>query len=158
MTARATPGWPSEVARCWRLRTDCPARNAASAAGSVTTTVAAATMAALPHKTGSRRGTAASVVRIRPVAYSLVISITPSTPVASCASSTPDRLTDTGSNEAVAAAPCGGRASRKRLYRMPTAMIAITADASDHSADSWVRSLIHSDLSTRAWVTRCRPG
>src|SRR4051794_28437115 len=157
ITARATPGWPSDTSRCWRLRTDCPATNTASAAGSVTAMMPATTMTALPHKTGSRRGTAASVVRIRPVAYSLVTSSTPRVPAAICASSTPDRLTDTGSNEAIAAAPCGGRASRKRLYRTPTAMIKITADPSDHSADGWVRSLIHSDLSTRAWVTRCRP-
>jgi hypothetical protein len=106
----------------------------------------------LPHRVGSRRGTAASVVRISPVAYSLVISSTPSTPAATCASSTPARLTDVGSNVA-AAAPCGGLATRSRLYRMPNATTRITADSSDHSAPGWVRSLVHSDFITRAWVT-----
>ena len=77
--------------------------------------MAAASIAALPHRTGRRRGTAASVVRISPVAYSLVISSTPSTPTAICASCTPDRLIAAGSKLATAAAPCGGRASRSRL-------------------------------------------
>ena len=137
---------------------DCPARNAASEAGTVTARVAAVSTAALPHKAGSRRGTAASVVRISPVAYSLVISSTPSTPTAICASCTPARLTETGSNEEIAAAPCGGLASRSRLYRMPNPASKMTADSSAHSAAGWVRSLVHSDLITRAWVTRCGCG
>ena len=130
----------------------CPARNTATAAGTLTATTAAVSTAALPHSVGSRRGTAASVVRIRPVAYSLVISSTPSTPAAICASCTPARLTEVGSNEAVVA-PCGGLATRSRLYRMPNATTRITADSSDHSAPGWVRSLVHSDFITRAWVT-----
>src|SRR5215813_10284479 len=69
-----------------------------------------------------------------------------------CASCTPARLTEVGSNVA-AAAPCGGRATRSRLYRMPNATTRITADSSDHSAPGWVRSLVHSDLITWAWVT-----
>jgi hypothetical protein len=117
--------------------------------------MAVVSMIALPHRAGSRFGTAASVVRIMPVAYSLVISSTPSTPAAICASWTPDWLTETGSNEAVAAAPCGGRASRSRLYRTPNPTTRMTADSRDHSAAGWVRSLVHSDLITRAWVTRC---
>ena len=82
-----------------------------------------------------------------------MISSTPSTPAAICASCTPARLTEVGSNEATAA-PCGGRAARSRLYRTPNATIIITADSSDHSAPGWVRSLVHSDFITRAWVTR----
>src|SRR5215468_12249535 len=92
ITARATPGWLSGTDRCCRARIDWPARKATNAAGRLAATVAAGTSAALPHRTGSRRGTAARVVRISPVAYSLVISSTPSTPAAICASSTPDRL------------------------------------------------------------------
>jgi hypothetical protein len=134
---------------------DCPARNAASAAGRLTATLAAASITALPHNTGSRRGTAARLVPISPVAYSLVMSSTPSTPTAICASCTPDRLIAVGSNDRIAAAPCGGRASRSRLYRMPNAVVRTTADSSAHRADGWVRSLVHSDLSTRAWVTFC---
>jgi hypothetical protein len=76
--------------------------------------MAAVSTAALPHRAGSRRGTAASVVRISPEAYSLVMSSTPSTPAAICASCTPARLTEVGSNEETAA-PCGGRATRNRL-------------------------------------------
>ena len=80
ITARTTPGWLSDTDRCWRPRMDWPARKAASAAGRLTATVAAVSTAALPHRAGSRRGTAASVVRISPVAYSPVMSRTPSTP------------------------------------------------------------------------------
>ena len=57
---------------------------------------------ALPHSTGSRRGTAARLTRIVPVAYSPVTSSTPRTPMASCASWTPVRLTAVGSNAATA--------------------------------------------------------
>src|SRR5215472_16073694 len=153
ITARTTPGSPSDTDRCWRPRIDCPARNTASAAGTLTATIEAASAAALPHSVGSRRGTAASVVLISPDAYSLVISSTPSTPAAICASCTPARLTETGSNE-LTVAPCGGLAARSRLYRMPNPTIRITADSSDHSAPGWVRSLVHSDLITRTWVTR----
>lgn len=71
--------------------------------------MAAVSMTALPHRAGSRFGMAAAVVLISPVAYSLVISGTPSTPTAIWASCTPDWLTETGSNEAVAAAPLLGR-------------------------------------------------
>src|SRR5690348_17585014 len=113
--------------------------------------IAAVIVAALPHRAGSRFGTAATVVLISPVAYSLVISSTPSTPTAICASCTPDRLTETGSNEAVAA-PCGGLATRSRLYSTPNATTRTTAESSDHRAAGWVRSLVHSDFITRAWV------
>ncbi len=77
--------------------------------------MAVASSAAFPHRTGKRRGTAAKLTRISPLAYSLVISSTPSTPAAICASCTPARLTAAGSNALTAVAPCGGRASRSRL-------------------------------------------
>ena len=47
-----------------------------------TVTMAAATRAALPQSIGRRRGTAANVVLISPVAYSPLTSRTPSTPTA----------------------------------------------------------------------------
>src|SRR5690348_4722386 len=151
ITARVTPGWLSVVDRCCRARMDCPAVKVTNEAGRPMARIAAVIMAALPHKAGSRFGTAATVVLISPVAYSLVISSTPSTPTAICASSTPDRLTETGSNEAVAA-PCGGLATRSRLYSTPNATTRTTAESSDHRAAGWVRSLVHSDFITRAWV------
>ena len=48
----------------------------------------------------SRRGTAMRLDRIMPVAYSPVTTRTPRTPIASCASSTPPRLRETGSKPA----------------------------------------------------------
>src|SRR2546430_13284417 len=79
----------------------------------------------------------------------------PISPTAMCAGCTPDRLTDAGSKAAIAAAPCGGRVSRTRLYRMPNPVIRIIVASRAHNVDGWVRSLVHSDRSTRAWVTRC---
>ncbi len=38
---------------------------------------------------------------------------------------------------------------------MPNPMIKTAADSSAQPADGWVRSFVHSDRSTRAWVTRC---
>ena len=116
---------------------------------------AASATAALAHRTGSRRGTAANVARIIPVLYSLVISIAPSTPAAIWASWIPDRLTAAGSNTAAAAAPCGGRAARSAAYRIPNPAVRPMAPAPAHRADGWVRSLIHSAAITRPWVTRC---
>ena len=49
------------------------------------------------HSTGSRRGTAAKVLRIIPFAYSLLMNSTPSMPAISCASVTPARLIAVGS-------------------------------------------------------------
>ena len=41
---------------------------------------------------------------------------------------------------------------------MPNATTRTAADSSAQSADGWVRSFVHSDLSTRAWVTFCGRG
>src|SRR6185369_13582834 len=63
-TARATPGWLSDTARCCcRPRIDWPARNVTSAVGRVTATVAITCSAAFPHRIGSRRGTAAKLAK-----------------------------------------------------------------------------------------------
>src|SRR5882724_6868816 len=96
ITAWVTPGWPSVVDRCCLTRIDWAAVKVTNEAGRPITRMAAVSTVALPHRAGSRFGTAATVVRIRPVAYSLVISMTPSTPTAIWASCTPDRLTETG--------------------------------------------------------------
>ena len=76
--------------------------------------VARPTTTALPHSTGSRRGTAAKLTRIVPVAYSPVTTSTPRTPTASSASWTPARLTAVGSKLATAAGSLGGRVTRSR--------------------------------------------
>ena len=61
--------------------------------------------AALAASTARRRGTAANVVRIRPVLYSLLKASTPSTPTARTAYS---RLMKPGSSGSTAAAPRPG--------------------------------------------------
>ncbi|HET6813639.1 MAG TPA: hypothetical protein VFJ69_06485 [Actinomycetota bacterium] len=68
--------------------------------------MSASTMA-LPHSTGSRRGTATMLVRIMPVAYSLVTRSTPRTPTAIWASWTPARPMAVGSKLATSAGERG---------------------------------------------------
>jgi hypothetical protein len=69
---------------------------------------------ALPHSTGSRLGTATMLVRIMPVAYSLVTGSTPRTPTAIWASWTPARPMAVGSKLATSAGerPVWAMASR----------------------------------------------
>jgi hypothetical protein len=69
---------------------------------------------ALPHSTGSRLGTATMLVRIMPVAYSLVTRSTPRTPTAIWASWTPARPMAVGSKLATSAGerPVWAMASR----------------------------------------------
>ena len=59
--------------------------------------VTAPRTAALAASTARRRGTAANVVRIRPVVYSELIASTPIAPNASSASPQPEKLLRTGS-------------------------------------------------------------
>jgi hypothetical protein len=54
------------------------------------------------------------LVRIRPVAYSLVISSTPSIPTATWASWAPARLMAVGPKAAMSAGVRGGRVTRTR--------------------------------------------
>src|ERR1017187_11035057 len=74
-----------------------PAKNAAKAIASPATRPAAAVTVALAASTARRRGTAANVVRIMPVACSEVIASAPKTPKASWTTSNPARLIWTGS-------------------------------------------------------------
>jgi hypothetical protein len=54
--------------------------------------VASTSTAIMADSAGSRQGTAAKVIRTWPVAYSPVMRITPSAPIASSANPTPARL------------------------------------------------------------------
>jgi hypothetical protein len=65
------------------LRIACAAKNAISVEGRASTNVIRAKTPAFPQSTGSLLGTAANVERIMPVEYSPLMSITPSTPMAS---------------------------------------------------------------------------
>ncbi len=78
------------------LRIACAAKKAISVDGSASTNVTSPKTPAFAHNTGSRLGTAANVERIIPVEYSPLITSTPSTPIASCATVTPIRLVSNG--------------------------------------------------------------
>ena len=135
-------------------RIDWPTRKAAKVAGTHRARTASAYPIALPHSTGSRAGTAAKLVRIVPVAYSPVISSAPSTPMASWARLMPLRLIAVGSKLAMAAGSCGGLVTRTPAYSAPMPTISTAATSSDQALEGRVRSLVHSERITRAWVTR----
>src|SRR3954454_19091207 len=104
MTARATPGSANETPMWRPEKIHSPIAKAISVAGSIIASVTSPYTTTLPHKTGSRRGTAVIDARIIPVEYSAVITSTPRTPSASCASWRPARF---GSNGLKAARSCG---------------------------------------------------
>ncbi len=79
-------------------------KNATSMAGTVTASAMTKYTMALPHRTGSRRGTAANVELISPVENSLVIIRTPSTPITMTLRFAPTRLTFSGWNVALSMA------------------------------------------------------
>src|SRR5580700_550641 len=82
MHARVTPGWPSVIDTRLR-RIAVLMKNTANTVTALATRSMAANTAALAASIGSRFGTASSDARIAPVEYSLLITITPSTQMAS---------------------------------------------------------------------------
>ena len=130
-------------------------RKAARTAGTVMTSVVEAKTRALAHSTGRRVGTAAKVARIIPVAYSPVMSRTPRTPIASWARKIPASARVVGSNAAAspgsARRPVRDGHRRDEDGRNPT--MKTMAASSEKTVDRSDRSLVHSDRTTRAWVT-----
>src|SRR5436305_1050059 len=105
MTARATPG-SVNATLMWRPeKIDSPTTKAISTDGTISASVTIPYTTALPQSTGSRCGTAVMDARIIPVEYSAVITSTPRTPSASCASCTPARFGSSGWKSARSAAP-----------------------------------------------------
>ena len=88
---------------CWLDSSAWPTKNAANAETIDTTPMTTLNTASLAHRTGSRFGTTVRDARIMPVAYSPLISSTPSTPTASCEMLTPLRLRDDGVEAGVVA-------------------------------------------------------
>src|SRR3954452_17724409 len=151
-TARTASGWareiPCEPSRAW------PPTKVTSTVTRATAKVTAASTPALAASTGNRRGTAAKVALIIPVAYSPVTASTPSTPTVSSARLTPMRSWLTGLKSA--------RSPAFMLYQWalltydtsrPTMAMPSTVAASTHHDDRTVRSLIHSERITWPWVT-----
>ena len=114
--------------------------------------------------TGSRRGTASSEARITPLEYSLVMTSTPSTPMASCPRPIPvPRMKPTGSDRALAS-----RAAARGPYQFDSVSQAISAVKPTHTTTKMTsvqtverteRILVHSARSRPAkpaW--RPRPG
>jgi len=114
-----------------------------------TIAVTAANTVALAASSVSRWGTAEMLERIMPEAYSLVMTSTPSTPIASWAMKTPLRLSEIGSNSACSFALISGywlttTADRRiEMPMMPTAVISRV-----HYVERTVRSLVHSERRT----------
>ncbi len=88
MQARVTPVVDS-VIEMWLRRIAVVMKNTAKTVMALTTKSSSAKMSALAVSIGIRRGTASSDERIAPVEYSLLITITPSTHMASWPSPNP---------------------------------------------------------------------
>ena len=158
-TARRTPGSESAKSQCW-ARTALPAKKPAKAPIVISTSVTAAKIASFAHRTGNRRGTAASVARIIPVAYSPLIAITPATPIASCAKCWPASVT---SSTFTSARPSGVIVAQlstvAQATRTAKPIIPASAARNVSLTERSEVSLIHSDRSPRvAGVTHpeCR--
>ena len=111
--------------------------------------------AVFAQSTGSRFGTALKLARIIPVEYSPVITRTPSTAIASWETLTPASAMSSGFRfarspeliepqcEEVTAAKSAG-----------SPIVSRTATNSDQRVERSERSFVHSERTTRAWVTR----
>ena len=106
--------------------------------------------AALAASTARRRGTAANVVRIRPVLYSVLKASTPSTPTASTAYS---RLSRPGSSGSAAnpLPPWPGALASVNATRTLMATGVTTATSRVQNVERTERNLIHSQpITSRA--------
>ena len=88
MSAPSTPGSPSQTAT-FECRIVAPTKNEMKVASSLTTKTTVTNTSALAAGTGVRRGTTSRLARIVPVAYSLEITSTPRTQIASWPSPNP---------------------------------------------------------------------
>src|SRR5271167_1482349 len=151
-TSRSTPGSVSEIAEPPREDSRAAAtKNSATAASRPNGSTKPTTTISFAQSTGSRDGTTASVARIIPVAYSPLNASTPRTPSTSWAITTPARLTAT---------PPAAELPAEILYGAPDPAIAAprptistTARSPHHQVERSARSLIHSERTTRTWVT-----
>ena len=89
-----------------------------------------------------------------PVPYSPLIVRTPSTPKAMTAKVVPARLTEIGSNEAI----CAGLNVWYWLAftaetSAPIPIMSTSAVSRSHTVDRRERNFVHSERSTRSWVT-----
>ena len=103
-TDRRAPGALMDTPMWWLFSSTWPRKKEMKLAMSETGKITPAKTASLPHKTGSRRGTAVSDARIMPVLYSPLATSTPRTPKATTANMTPLRLVVMGLKLARAAA------------------------------------------------------
>jgi hypothetical protein len=85
------------------------------------------------------------LVRIMPVAYSLVTGSTPRTPTAIWASWTPARPMAVGSKLAHLGGRARGLVTLTRDYSTPKPTMRATVASSDRAVDGWIRNLVHSE-------------
>src|ERR1022692_218271 len=150
-TVRSTPGSVSAIAVPPRADWIAVAtKKSATAASMVTGSTRAANTASFAHSTGSLDGTTASEARIIPVPYSLLNTSTPSTPITSWAIRMPNRLTDTAVTAGCAAETRYGFPAANPA---PIPTIAKTVTSALYQVERSPRSFVHSERTTRAWVT-----
>src|ERR1700722_14900893 len=98
MTARWAVLFESDAVGTTPEKIDWPRINVAKHATSLIMNIDTRRTVSFPSTSSTRWGTAASVVRMEPEEYSLVMKSAPMTPIANWAKIPPTRLVDTGSN------------------------------------------------------------
>src|ERR1017187_6922982 len=148
-TARSTGPLLSEVVGTTPEKMRMPIRKVLTHTISLTTSIEAARTNNLANTSRARFGTAASVVRIAPDAYSLVIKSDPMTPTANWASCVPPRLVEVGSNVSLSlklmACQCPRTAHANNTL---SPMVNTTNVSTPMMVERTVRNLIHSDAAT----------
>ena len=105
----------------------------------------------------ARRGSAAAVLRIIPVAYSLVIVLTPRAPSTSAPNSTPTSDVLVGSNDAFCAELMSSHwRTSLAVATTPSANVATTEIPSVSHVERRVRNLVHSACSAADRTARRR--
>src|SRR6266545_5253415 len=144
-TAPGTPEWDRDTPRWWPDRIAWTRKNEANETSSPTMSVTVPAAAALAASTARRRGTAAKVVRISPVACSELNARAPSTPTASTAYS---KLMKLGMSGSIGGRPAGGWVAKATATMALSPMVVTTAMSSVQYVERTERSLVNSEVST----------
>jgi len=155
-TARRAPGLASVSCRAGAVRIAWPRRKLANEVTSAVIRLTAVKTRTLAASTSGRRGSAARVARIVPLAYSPLITRMPRMPMTRAPPRyAPTRLTSVGSNADRAAADSVVQCARVTPMAMAlTATPVKTVRPSVHIVERTVRSLVHSDPSSPFIETR----
>src|SRR6266536_1082999 len=152
ITARSTPGSPSATG-AFPCRMAAPMKNDGNATSSPTTKTSTAKTTDLAASIGTRCGTASRLARIMPVAYSLAITRTPRTQIASWLSWKPEpRIVLTGSAMSWRCWLGSALLHCDTVSQVSSAVkprVSTTSSPSEATVERTERIFVHSDSSSR---------